>query len=271
MLHGGVFSGFVGDARGLDQRLKMTVTEFQKLNPDIIGVQEASTSRGRGNTAARLATQLGFHYVYAPASFRLFSSEPLNMFVSWVMNFSEGPAIISRFPITTSRAYDLPRCGRFTDPRVLLIATLDTPWGQLQAASTHTSGDPCQHNQVAELLRRQRSDLPTLLMGDFNATERSPAMSMFTPEHGFVDVFRAVNPGVSGFTCYQHPYAPTRTISRRLDYLFVMPGKNDRLQPHTSKVVLDTPQQLPNGQTLWPSDHYGVFAEVDIIPHATDY
>src|SRR6185295_1807718 len=109
LLHGGVFSGLVGDAQGLDRRLEMAVAEFRKLNLDIIGIQEASTSQSRGNTAARLAAQLGFHYVYAPASFRLFPSELLNTFVSWLMNFSEGPAIISRFPITKWRAYDLPR------------------------------------------------------------------------------------------------------------------------------------------------------------------
>jgi hypothetical protein len=28
--------------------------------------------------------------------------------------------------------------------------------------------------------------------------------------------------------------------------------------------VLDHPGQLPDGRTLWPSDHYGVLAEVDI-------
>lgn len=268
MLHGGVFSGLVGDAQGLDQRLDMTVMELQKLNPDIIAIQEASTSRGRGSTAERLATQLGFHYVYAPASFRLFPSERLNAFTSWVMNFSEGPAVISRFPITTWKAHDLPRCGRLTDPRVLLIATLHTPWGPLQVASTHTSGNVCQHRHIADLLRRERNGLPSLLMGDFNAAEYSPAMSMFTPEHGFVDVFRTVNPDTPGLTCYQHPLTPTRTVSRRIDYLFVMPGANYRARMHTSQIFLDAPGQILDGQMLWPSDHYGVFAEVSIAAYA---
>jgi endonuclease/exonuclease/phosphatase family metal-dependent hydrolase len=270
MLHGGVFSGLVGHAQDLDRRLEMAVTEFRKLNLDIIGIQEASTSRGRGNTATRLADQLGFHYVYAPAGFLLFPSERLNTPISWLMNFSEGSAIISRFPITTWAAHDLPRCGRFTDPRVLLTATVHTPWGDLQVASTHTSGDVCQHHQVAEILRRWRNDFPALVMGDFNAVENSPAMSMFTPEHGFIDSFRTLNPDAPGLTCYQHPYVPTRTASRRVDYLFVMPGKDPRVRMYTSDVFLDTPRQIPNGQTLWPSDHYGVFAEVSITAHATN-
>jgi endonuclease/exonuclease/phosphatase family metal-dependent hydrolase len=269
LLHGGVFSGLTGDDQDLDRRLEMAEVEFQEHNVDIVGVQEASSSRSRGNTAARLATTLGFHYVYAPASFRLFGNERLNTFISWLMNFSEGPAIISRFPISTWKAYDLPRCGRFTDPRVLLTATLRTPGGLILVASTHTSGDSCQHHHIAEVLRRARGDLPVLVMGDFNAVEQSPAMALFTPEHGFIDAFRVLNRNVPGLTCYQHPYASMRTVSRRVDYLFVMPGKETLEQVHTSKVFLDTPGRLPNGQPLWPSDHYGVFAEVSILSSAT--
>src|SRR5437867_3030429 len=120
LLHGGVFSGLTGNAQDLDRRLEMVVEELRTLGADVIGLQEASVSKGRGNVAERLAAQLGFHYVYAPASFRLFTSEKINAVIAWVMNFTEGPAIVSRFPIVASEAHDLPRCGRFTDPRVPL-------------------------------------------------------------------------------------------------------------------------------------------------------
>jgi hypothetical protein len=29
-----------------------------------------------------------------------------------------------------------------------------------------------------------------------------------------------------------------------------------------SRIVLDTPHRLPDGSTLWPSDHYGVLADL---------
>ena len=63
VLHGGVFSGLRGNGQDLDGRLEIAVEEFRALQPDIIGLQEASTGRRRGNVAERLATQLGFHYV----------------------------------------------------------------------------------------------------------------------------------------------------------------------------------------------------------------
>lgn len=269
LLHGGVFSGVTGDDQNLEHRLEMVVAEFQKHHLDIIGIQEASSSRRRGNTAARLAAALGFHYVYAPASFRIFRNEYVDTFVSWLMNFDEGPAIISRFPITAWETHDLPRCGRLTDPRVLLAATVRTPQGPVLVASTHTSGDPCQHQHVVEILRRMRGNVPALVMGDFNASEHSPAMAMFTREHGFIDAYRMRNRNLPGATCYQRPFAATQTASRRIDYLFVISEKAATGQIHTSKVFLDAPRQLPNGQTLWPSDHYGVFAEVSIFSQGT--
>src|SRR5262249_50290925 len=175
----------------------------------------------------------------------------------------EGPAILSRFPIVTWTAYDLPRCVRWTDPRVLLVAVVQTPWGPVQVASTHTSGDPCQHRYITTVLLH-RSKLPLFLMGDFNAMEHSPAITMFTAEQGFIDVFRTLHPASPGFTCYQYPYAPAPTVSRRIDYLFVLPGQTQHEQLRTSMVFLDQPGRLPDGQPLWPSDHYGVVAEIGL-------
>jgi endonuclease/exonuclease/phosphatase family metal-dependent hydrolase len=265
LLHGGVFSGLRGNAQDLDRRLEMAVGELRALGADVIGLQEASAGKGRGNVAERLASQLGFHYVYAPASFRLFASEKANALAAWVMNFTEGPAIVSRFPIVASEAHDLPRCGRFTDPRVLLCATLQTPWGHLQACSTHISGDPCQTKEVAAFLRDRRNALPLLLMGDFNATENSPAMTALVNGTGLIDTFRAANPTAPGLTVWQWVYAPIPTVFRRVDYLLLLPGQDFPGRVLSSRVVLNTPRRFPDGKVLWPSDHYGVLAEVEVF------
>jgi hypothetical protein len=34
----------------------------------------------------------------------------------------------------------------------------------------------------------------------------------------------------------------------------------------SSRIVLNTPERRPDGSTLWPSDHYGVLAEIDLSP-----
>lgn len=264
VLHGGVFSGRFGNGQDLEHRLEIVVEELQTLGVDVVGLQEASVSTGRGHVAARLAAQLGLHYVYAPASFRLFANERVNAFISRLMNFSEGPAILSRFPLVAWEAYDLPRCGRFTDARVLLCAQVQAPWGQFQVCATHISGDPCQAKRIVEVLHEQHATLPLILMGDFNATEHSPAITELIQGIGLIDTFRAANPGVPGFTVWQWVSASRPTVFRRVDYLFLRPGRNVLGKIHSSKVVLNVPRPRPDGKLLWPSDHYGVLTEVEV-------
>jgi endonuclease/exonuclease/phosphatase family metal-dependent hydrolase len=266
LFHGGVFSGLSGDAKDLERRLEMAAEALAGLGVDVIGVQEASTSRGRGNVAERLANHLGFHYVYAPASSRFFGSNGFDRVIAFLLNFSEGPAIVSRFPITRWEIHDLPRCGRFFDSRVVLSATLQTPWGPLRVFSTHTRGDPCQTRRVAELARNGRGPLPAVLLGDFNAAEDSVAITALTEDAGFVDAYRTANPTLPGPTVWQRIEEPTPTVWRRVDYVFVVPGSEFVGTIHSSRVVLDTPRHLPDGKVLWPSDHYGVLAELEIFP-----
>jgi endonuclease/exonuclease/phosphatase family metal-dependent hydrolase len=269
LLHGGVFSGITGETQDLDRRLTLVGEELRTIQADIIGLQEASTGRSRGNVAERLAMQLGFHYVYAPASFRVFASERANAFAAWVMNLTEGPAIISRFPIISWTAHDLPRCGRWTDPRILLTAEVQTPWGTMQVGSTHTSGDLCQTEAVASVIQKQQNSLPLLLMGDFNAPEHAPAITHLTEKLGLIDTFRLMNPTTPGLTVWQRVDASAPTVFRRVDYVFLLPGKAFPGKVLSSRVILNTPHRLPDGRTLWPSDHFGVLSEVAIFPAAT--
>jgi endonuclease/exonuclease/phosphatase family metal-dependent hydrolase len=250
----------------LDGRLEMTASALRSLGADVIGLQEASFSRGRGNVAGRMANQLGFHYVYAPASSRFFGDNGVDRLIASLLNFTEGPAIVSRFPITRWEIHDLPRCGRFFDSRVLLSATLQTPWGPLRVFSTHTRGDPCQTRRVAELVRNGRGPWPSVLLGDLNAAEGSAAIAALTEDAGFVDAYRTTNPTLPGLTVWQRIEEPTPTVWRRVDYVFLAPGTGFAGKVLSSRVVLDAPRHLPDAKVLWPSDHYGVLAELVVFP-----
>src|SRR6266545_5064651 len=61
ILHGGVLSGWTGNDEDLEARFRIAVEELRRLDPDIIGIQEASVSRRRGNVAERLGRALGLH------------------------------------------------------------------------------------------------------------------------------------------------------------------------------------------------------------------
>jgi hypothetical protein len=55
-------------------------------------------------------------------------------------------------------------------------------------------------------------------------------------------------------------------VRRRVDHVFVCPGEAFQGKVLSSRIVLNTPQELSDGSRLWPSDHYGVLAELEVIP-----
>jgi endonuclease/exonuclease/phosphatase family metal-dependent hydrolase len=157
----------------------------------------------------------------------------------------------------------LPRCANRLFPRVLLRVEVRTPHGPLDFYSTHTSRDDCQLRRVAELVGARRGPLPAIVGGDFNTREGADAYAELR-DTGFVDAFRAVNPGAAGPTSRQQVHVAQSTVSRRIDFVFVVPGANGPPRVLESRVVLDTPRRRADGTTLWPSDHYGVLAVIEI-------
>lgn len=268
LLHGGPLSGWTGRDSHLEARLDLVTEELQALAPDVVAVQEASWSRARGEVASRLAGRLGLNHVYAPASMRLFDTGWLNRLASAVIDFSEGSAILSRYPIVRWETHRLPQCGRRFDPRILLFAELATPGGPLPVFSTHTSGHACHTEAVAALVREHQGPLPGVLMGDLNAVESSVAITSLVGETGLVDSFRTANPDAPGFTVWQPVTVAERRVLRRVDYVFLAPGRIFSGAVVASRVVVDRPGHLPDGTALWPSDHYGVLADLVVFPRS---
>jgi endonuclease/exonuclease/phosphatase family metal-dependent hydrolase len=266
VLHGGPLSGWTGDDSHLEARLDLVTDALLALAPDVIALQEASWSRARGEVASRLAGRLGMNHVYSASSLHVFDTGVFNRVAAAFMGFSEGPAILSRFPILRAETVRLPRCGRWLDPRVLLYAELAMRGGRLPVFSTHTSGHACHAQAVGALVRARRGDLPGVLMGDLNSVESSPAMAALASEVDFVDAFRAIHPDAPGFTVYQPVTAAERRVRRRVDYVLVVPGRAFGGVVVDSRVVVDRPGLLADGMLLWPSDHYGVLADLRIFP-----
>jgi endonuclease/exonuclease/phosphatase family metal-dependent hydrolase len=263
VLHGGPWAAFTGDDAHLATRLAMIVERLRALDPDVVALQESPVTRRRGDVAAHIATALGFHHVHVRATERVFPLRLLGRLVTGVLGFVEGPAVLSRFPIVASEVHDLPRCRRWLDPRVVLRADVQAPAGRLAVFSTHTSRDDCQTRRVAELARAAGG--PAVVMGDLNTAEGAPVLDAFL-DHGFVDLFRAAHPRAPGPTVWQRIHAPASTVFRRVDYVLLRAGAGFAAEVLGSRVVLNTPGRRQDGAVLWPSDHYGVLAEVRLRP-----
>ncbi|MGD9724971.1 MAG: endonuclease/exonuclease/phosphatase family protein [Nitrospiraceae bacterium] len=263
VLHDGPTSGFLNNGTRLEERMELVVSELHRLDPDIVALQEASHSRRHGDVAQKVADALGLHKVFAPATEHIFSVPIIDKLIVGVMGFKEGSAILTRFPITASYVYDLPRCRSRFEPRILLRADLKTPQGPLHVFSTHTAwGDECQIERVGQIVREYEGPGHSILMGDFNAAETSKVLTILRDEAGFVDAFRAANPSELGATVWQRIHAEQQTVSRRVDFIFLTPTEGSRIAVHSSRLILDQPAHFADGTALWPSDHYGVFAEV---------
>jgi endonuclease/exonuclease/phosphatase family metal-dependent hydrolase len=267
LLHGGPWSSFTGDDQELESRLAMTIAELRALQPDLVALQESAVTRRRGDVAARIAGALGLAHVHARATERVFGLQFLGRLIVGALGFVEGPAILSRFPITSTEVFDLPRCQRRFDPRVALRAEVRTPAGPIAVLSTHTTRDDCQTSRLAELALAQ-DGRATIVMGDLNTGETDPALAIFR-DHGFVDLFRAANPTAPGATVWQRIDASASTVVRRVDYVFLRPGAGLEAHVVSSRLVLNTPRPRHGGGVLWPSDHYGVFAEVELVARAS--
>jgi len=268
VLHGGLTSELWGNADDLDDRLALATQELAALDADVIGLQEASRGRRRGDTTSRLAAALGYHYVEAGATSRLFGGSLLGWLTAKVLGFDEGPAILSRYPITATRTALLAQCGAFYR-RVLLCAEVCTPWGPVEACSTHLSGSRCHAKSVETTLRSAETDAPIVLMGDLNATEDSPGLTLLRTDGGFVDTFRSANPTEPGFTDDQEIDEEAATAQERVDYVLVTPAHGRTTRVLDSRVVLDRPMRTEDGDVLWPSDHYGVLSDVDVFGRAS--
>jgi endonuclease/exonuclease/phosphatase family metal-dependent hydrolase len=265
LFHGGQYSSWNGDAKELDTRLAMVIDELRALDPDVIALQEASEGRRRGIVAQRIAEALGFHYVFEPSSLRATPLRLLNRLAASVLDFAEGLAVVSRFPITGFEVYDLPRCQRRLEPRVLLRADVATPRGLLAVFTTHISRDPCQVREVGEIVRARALTGPVVLTGDLNRIETGEGMEGIGGSGGLIDAFRAAHPTAVGATVWQRIDADEATATRRVDYIFVGgPGARPGIVCG-SRVVLNRPTRGADGRTLWPSDHYGVLADLALF------
>jgi endonuclease/exonuclease/phosphatase family metal-dependent hydrolase len=260
LYHGGVTSVRWGDGDLLEQRSTMVATQLQQIGADVVGVQEASVGRDRGDVAARLAGELGFRLAWAGAGWR---------WAPWVvrtaLGFVEGPGVLSRFPILSWNATELAACGEGYR-RMVVCARVAAPAGPVDVCSAHTSTSLCEHRSLVAALRRRDPSVPLVLTGDLNARPEERAIRVLVRKLGLVDAYATANPGAAGFTVWQSPRASRPTAQRRVDYVLARPAKGGSLRVAASWIVLRTPDRGPDLRMLWPSDHYGVLADLVFEP-----
>lgn len=252
-----------------ERRLPLIRDGLAALAPDVVGLQEVLGMTG-ASQADEIAAGLGWHVHYAPA---------------WHLGggLTFGNAILSPHPLRDAEVLPMPAPPEL-DTRSVAFARVAMPCGEVPVFVTHLTwqlhrGDArcAQVRALADHVaaRAPVDGFPPILLGDFNAVPDADEMRFLrglTPLGGksvyFADCWTATGADGPGHTYdRRNPYAyRSREPSRRIDYVYVRgPDRALRGEPVACRVVLDQ----PTGD-VWPSDHFGVLAEIWAAPRPHD-
>lgn len=186
----------------------------------------------------------------------------------------EPPSPIQPYNIqsaTYSTLVPLPALGSTQVPRSWIAIDAITSGGRFRLIESHLESYAAevQVAQAKELIRGPaQSDLPIILVGDFNSNAaQDPALPDYTSTYpdliaaGFEDVWSAVNPHDPGHTAVQA--ADLRNLKSLLDRRIDLILTRGRFAPTSAQLVGAT-SEARTSSALWPSDHAGVVASLEI-------
>jgi endonuclease/exonuclease/phosphatase family metal-dependent hydrolase len=237
---------------------------LDRLDPDVVGFQEAMRGEGFDQAAELLGARLP-HRAYARGSGMRRGERELDF----------GNAVASRWPIQDAETQALPDRGD-GETRVALHVDVSAPFGRLAFTCTHLHwrfhhGD-VRLRQVEALAarviaRRPKGGFPPVLVGDFNAEPDWDEIRFLTGGHAiagrtvyFHDAWRVAGTGGDGITwSNRNPWArQALEPDRRIDYVFSgYPTPRGLGLLERCRVVCNEPED-----GVWPSDHFGVYAEL---------
>lgn len=258
----------------VDERLAALPGEILGLGADVVALQEVYVERDRSALCTRFRERYP-HVGYVPSRYP----------------FDGGLLTLSRHPLRArlERFRHGPLSERVLSSKGALLAELDVPGaGAVTVVNLHATAGGfwhMPHAPEAERMREPQLDQAlaaaeaarglVLLVGDFNAGPRVAERNYRQVERaGYVDLFGHLNAGDPRCT-----WDPANALSRdglyrntppqRIDHVFVRGAdlRAGRVRPLRSRVVLDERTvPVPRGERVTPSDHYGLYAEVEIAP-----
>lgn len=242
-----------------EERLVAIRKEIERLQPDILGLQEVLVLPEHAFDQARaIAEGFGYHIAFGRSP----DAEAYTL----------GNAVLSRWPIARTLTYALPGTD---ERRSLVFAEIDAPNGKIPFFSTHLNWKfdesavrQLQVQCVARFVEAcaKPEHYPAIVVGDFNSEPDSDEIrfmrglgSLGGRSVHFHDVFGHVGSGPGITFSMKNSYAALlREPDRRIDYIWVRGGdERFRGEPLVARVAFDEPE----GEAF-PSDHFGVYAEL---------
>ena len=236
------------DHKSWEQRRELIAAQMARLRPDIWGLNEIHIPSQTAGWLQRQANER-----LSPKYALVQQSKPGE---EWGI---QGEALLTRYPMveTANLDYQSHDC-------VALVARCEIEDLLVDVYVTHLIAarvaDSARQLQVARLLEwiRLRNDADhVLICGDFNAAPDQPSIQLMR------EAFRPTQTQATAFTPLCEPGGePTHPewerFDRCIDYIWV----SQSVKVRASGLCFDTP--APDNPNLWPSDHVGVWADVDL-------
>lgn len=225
-----------------ERRRDLIVAELKAEQPDLIGLQEVRLPE---DTSAWLAQQLEIPHVYLVTFCR--------------KNPPYGIAIFSRYPFVQKAQLDLESQGRFAqyvqvevDGKPLVFCNGHYYFSPYGATPERVK----QIQLLLDWLGELPPHMPVVAVGDFNGAPPTPAIELMRDRFASAYAFcHGREPE------YTYPSDGSSIHQRETrDYIFI----NQHLRAHSAQVIFDEPS--PEDPTLYPSDHLGLSAKLEIVP-----
>lgn len=237
------------DREDWPERRRVIQRELERLQPDVIALQEVIQKPHVRNQAAWLARKLGYEYLFV-------STDPPGRFKRY------GNALLTRRPILARNEHLL---APLRDYRTVGHLRIDVDGQAVNVYATHLNersdddGKRIRGEQIADLLAfvaRTDDAAPVVIAGDFNAQvdagDLSPLRQRYGDSYGSVHVNNEL---AQVSTLNRHYFdAP-----RRIDHVFF---QQDQLVAREARLLFDEPY----AEGRWASDHYGVWTRLQFTP-----
>jgi endonuclease/exonuclease/phosphatase family metal-dependent hydrolase len=237
------------DHKRWSERRDLIVEQFAGLRPDILALNEIHLPTQTGRWLQREVSKAsGCKYSLIQQS------------KAGEDGAIQGEGLLTRYPVieTGNLDYRSHDC-------VALVARLDIGGQLLDVYVTHLIaakvGDEARQFQATQLLQwiRRRDDADAVIVcGDFNAAPDQPSIQLMKA------ALRPTQTEPTAFSPLRDPGGePTHPewprFDRCIDYIWVSPS----IKIHATGLCFNRP--AANNPHLWPSDHIGVWADLEIV------
>jgi endonuclease/exonuclease/phosphatase family metal-dependent hydrolase len=230
-----------------DLRKELIAAQFAELRPDMWALNEIHIPTQTGRWLQRVAAER------TRVNYALLQQSKTDE-----ESRTQAGGLLSRYTVgeTASLDYGCHNC-------VAQVARFEVNSKFLDVYVTHLIAarvpDYARQYQVAQLLDwiQSRDDaIFKVVCGDFNASLDQPSIQLMSR------AFRATQNQPTAFTPLQEPggaptHADWKRFDRCIDYIWI----NESLKVKASGLCFDKP--APDDPMLWPSDHVGVWADLE--------